>query len=113
MMLINDDDDGDNDDGDDEDDGADASAGADADDDDDQHDHDNDPDYLSERLKPGAPSHMGPARFNAAFMFAISSSESNLNASRGLDNGAPTSGCCGGHRAGRSVDEFARSGPLS
>ena len=67
-------------------------------------------------LKPGVPSHMGPAQFNAAFTFPISSSESNLNAPRRrdaalLDNGAPTSGCCGGHRAGRSVDEFARSGP--
>jgi len=65
--------------------------------------------YISGRLKPGAPSHMGPARFNAAFTFAISSSESNLNAPRGrdaalLDNGAPTSGCCGGRRAERSVD---------
>ena len=65
--------------------------------------------YISERLKPGAPSHMGPARFNAAFTFAISSSESNLNAPRRrdaalLDNGAPTSGCCGGRRAGHSVD---------
>ena len=52
----------------------------------------------------GAPCHMGPARFNAAFTFAISSSVSNLNASRGcdaalLDNRAPTSGCCGGRRA--------------
>ena len=63
----------------------------------------------------GAPSHMRPARFNAAFTFAMSSSASNLNASRGrdaalLDNGAPTSRCCSGRRAGRPVDEFARSG---
>ena len=59
-----------------------------------------------------------PAQFYAAFVFANESSLPTLNVSQGrntiiLDNGAPTSGCVGGHREGRPVDELARQGPQS